>query len=467
MHSRHPVRASQPNGRTGPRAARRRSGPAFARFGPRPVWHRAFHHANLRLRSQGGIAVPGALASFRICDFTGQLAGAGATKWLASFGADVVRIEDPVRQGRWDILRGTPPFVDERRGIEFGGGFNNHNTDKRGITLNLRTQGGKDVLTRLVAVSDVVSENFAKGVMQKWGFGYEQLRAIKPDIIYVSNCGFGHVGPYSEFKSWGPIAQAVSGLTFTSGLPDRAPAGWGYSYMDHTGAYYMAMAIMLALLHRQRTGEGQWVDLACTDAALTLHGPAVLDWTVNGRPTRRPGQPNSNRNAWPPMAPHGIYPSAGNDDWVAIACRDDRDWQALGRVVAEAWCDRPSFGGLAGRLKAQDELDERLGRWTAVRGKFEAETALLAEGVPAAAVNKPEERIDGCPSTAAFGLWPRVRHTQMGDVRVDGQPVHFSKTDWRMKRGAPCLGEHTAEVLTEVLGMDAAEIAALREAGAI
>ena len=408
-----------------------------------------------------------ALASFRICDFTGQLAGAGATKWLASFGADVIRIEDPVRQGRWDILRGTPPFVDERRGIEFGGGFNNHNADKRGITLNLRTQGGKDVLARLVAESDVVSENFAKGVLEKWGFGYEQLRAIKPDIVYVSNCGFGHAGPYSEFKSWGPIAQAVSGLTFTSGLPGRAPAGWGYSYMDHTGAYYMAMAIMLALLHRQRTGEGQWVDLACTDAALTLHGPALLDWTVNGRPMRRPCQPNSNRSMWPPMAPHGIYPSAGDDDWVAIACRDDRDWQALREVVAEAWCDDPSLESLAGRLAAQDELDEQLRGWTAARGKFETEAALLAEGVPAAAVNKPEERIDKQPNTAAFGLWPHVRHTLMGDVRVDGQPVHFSRTDWRMERGAPCLGEHTEEVLTEVLGMDATEIAALREEGAI
>ena len=231
--------------------------------------------------------MPGALSSFRICDFTGQLAGAGATKWLSSFGAEVIRIEDPVRQGRWDILRGVPPFVDERRGIEMGGGFNNHNTDKLGITLNLRTERGKELLTRLIEVSDVVSENFAKGVLERWGFGYDRLREIKPDIIYVSNCGFGHEGPYSDFKSWGPIAQAVSGLTFASGLPGEEPAGWGYSYMDHTGAYYMAIAILLALLHRQRTGEGQWVDLACTDAAVTLNGPALLDWTVNGRPLRR------------------------------------------------------------------------------------------------------------------------------------------------------------------------------------
>ena len=159
----------------------------------------------------------------------------------------------------------------------------------------MRTARGKEMLTELIRQSDCVTENFAAGVLERWGFGYEALKAIKPDIIYVSNCGFGHVGPYSAFKTWGPIVQAVSGLTFASGLPDQPPAGWGYSYMDHTGGYYMAMAILLALLHRKKTGEGQWVDLACTEAALTLNGPALLDWTVNGRPE-------------PPRGPAGQQP---------------------------------------------------------------------------------------------------------------------------------------------------------------
>ena len=408
-----------------------------------------------------------ALGSFRICDFTGQLAGAGATKWLASFGADIVRIEDPVREGRWDILRGTPPFVDERRGVDMGGAFNNHNAGKHGITLNLRTEKGREILARLIAVSDVVSENFAKGVLERWGFGYERLKAIKPDIVYVSNCGFGHRGPYSDFKTWGPIVQAVSGLTFTNGLPEREPAGWGYSYMDHTGAYYMAMAILLALLHRQRTGEGQWVDLACTESALTLHGPALLDWTVNGRPTRRAGQPHSNRSQWPPMAPHGIYPCAGDDEWVAIACRQEADWQALCGVVDEDWCSGEAFASLSNRLTAQDELDQALGAWTGPRRKGDVEAALCAVGVPVAAVAKPAERIDDDPSTGDFGLWPTVRHAKMGDVRVDGQPVHFSKTDWRLEHGGPCLGEHTEETLARLLDMDADEVAALREGGVI
>ena len=409
----------------------------------------------------------GALSRFRICDFTGQLAGAGATKWLASFGAEVIRIEDPVRQGRWDILRGLDPFVDERRGVDMGGGFNNHNTDKLGITLNLRTEKGKQLLAELVKRSDVVSENFAAGVLESWGFGYEQLKALKSNIIYVSNCGFGHTGPYQEFKTWGPIVQAVSGLTFTSGLPGLPPAGWGYSYMDHTGGYYMAMAIMLALIHRERTGEGQWVDLACMDAALTLHGPALLDWTVNGRSLRTEAGPNSNRNEWPAMAPHGIYRCAGDDEWVAIACRDDTDWRRLGAAIDQRWCTDPAFADAAGRLASEERLDELVGEWTRGRGKFDVERALRDAGVPVAAVLRPQERIDLDGSTASFGLWPTVTHTKMGRVRVDGQPVHFSGTDWRIEHGAPCLGEHTEEVLTTLLGLSRDDVAALRTEGVI
>ena len=406
-----------------------------------------------------------ALSRYRICDFTGQLAGAGATRWLAAFGADVIRIEDPVRQGSWDILRSMPPYVDERRGVDFGGGFNNHNVGKRGIALNLRTPKGKELLAEIVKRSDVVSENFAAGVMERLGFGYERLRELRPDVIYVSNCGFGHTGPYRSFKTWGPIVQALCGLTFSSGLPDQPPAGWGYSYMDHTGGFVMAIAILMALVHRERTGEGQWVDLSCTEAGLTLTGPAILDYTVNGRPSRRPGQPHSNRSEWPPMAPHGIYPALGEDAWIAIACRDERDWRAFASVVDEPWTADPRFAGLAGRLAHQDELDRAVSAWTRARERFATAAALQAEGVPAAAVQRPGERIDEDPNTRGWDLWPTVTHSKMGRVRVDGMPVHFSKTDWKIERGGPCVGEHTDEVLREILGLGDAELARLRAEG--
>jgi benzylsuccinate CoA-transferase BbsF subunit len=409
----------------------------------------------------------GALSKYRICDFTGQLAGAGATKWLAAFGAEVIRIEDPVRQGRWDILRGNEPFVDERRGIDMGGAFNNHNTDKYGITLNLRTGRAREILTEIVRQSDVVAENFAAGVLESWGFGYDTLERIRPGIIYVSNCGFGHEGPYSRFKTWGPIVQAISGLTFRSALPGQPPAGWGYSYMDHTGGYYMAMAIMLALIHRERTGEGQWVDLACTEPALTLNGAALLDWSVNGRPTRREPEQNSNRSPYLPMAPHGIYPCAGDDEWLAIAVRSDAEWLAFARVVGEPWCADAAWKTMDARYADQDRLDAAVTGWTRAQDKFAAAAALQAAGIPASAVQRPDERVDRDPSTAGFGLWPTVRHTKIGDVRVDGLPVHLSETDWQMTRGAPCLGEHNEEILGRLCGLSPSEVAQLHSEGVL
>src|SRR5262249_23678062 len=167
----------------------------------------------------------GALSRIRICDLSGQLAGAGATRLLAAFGAQVIRIEDPVTRGLWDIVRELPPRIAGDRTPEGGSGFNNHNVEKLGVTIDLRTERGKDLLRRLVRASAAVTETFAAGVMDRLGFGYDALQALKPDIVYVSNSGFGATGPYRSYKSWGPIAQAMSGLTWSSGLPDREPAG--------------------------------------------------------------------------------------------------------------------------------------------------------------------------------------------------------------------------------------------------
>ena len=399
-----------------------------------------------------------ALGHLRICDFTGQLAGAGATRWLAAFGAQVIRIEDPTNDGKWDILRGSEPYVDERRGIDFGGGFQNHNVEKLGIKLNLRTERGKQLLRELVRMSDVVTENYAAGVLDRWGFGYDQLKALREDIIYVSNCGFGHVGPYASFRTWGPIVQACCGLTFSSGLPDMESAGWGFSFMDHHGGNFMAVAILAALVHRQRTGEGQWVDMSCTEAGASMLGPAVLDYTVNGRPLRRPGMPNSNRSQFPRMAPHGIYPCAGEDNWVAIAVRNDDDWVALRTVMA--FDDRDRFAD-------QDALDAEIAAWTHTRDKFAVSDELQSFAVPAAPVQKPPERIDHDANTAAWGLWPSVRHRAMGEVRVDGVPAHLSETDWHIEHGAPCLGQHNDDVYGGLLGLSATEIDALRADGVI
>lgn len=406
---------------------------------------------------------PRPLAGVRICDLSGQLAGAGGTRTLAAFGAEVIRVEDPVRRGTWDILRGVPPFVDKRRGIELGGAFNNHNVGKLGVTINTRTERGRELLRRLISVSDVVAENFSAEVLEKWGLDYARMCELRPEIIYVSNCGFGHRGPYRTFRTWGPIVQAVCGLTWSVGLADAPSAGFGYSYMDHHGANFMAFAILAALHHRDRTGEGQWIDMSTVEAGTSLAGPGILDATVNGRPLRRPGAPDSNRH--PEMAPHGIYPADGDDQWVAVACRDDDDWAALAGLVDEPWTSADAWSTSAGRRAAVDELDRLVSAWTRRSDKFDLQRRLLAAGVPAAAVQLPAERIDGDPSTAAWGLWPESRHPEIGTVRVDGLPVHLSATDWCIDAGAPLLGQHNHHVFRDLLGLGHDEIRELEEAG--
>jgi crotonobetainyl-CoA:carnitine CoA-transferase CaiB-like acyl-CoA transferase len=398
---------------------------------------------------------------------SGQLAGAGATKILAAFGAQVIRVEDPVTQGRWDALRGVGPFVDERRGVDLGCGFNNHNVGKLGVTINLRSEPGRELLRDLVAVSDVVCENFAAGVLAARGFGYDELRSIRHDVIYVSNSGFGHTGPYRSFKTWGPIVQAVSGLTFTAGLPDAEPAGWGFSYMDHGAAYYMTIAVLAALHHRESTGEGQWVDLASTPAGLAMLGTEVLDWTINGRSSRRPGQPAGNRADFSEMAPHGIYPAAGDDRWVAIACRDDEDWSAFASEVAEPWADDDRFSTLAGRLAALDELDACIGNFTRQRPAVSLARTLVTAGVPASVVKSPPERIDEDPDLDDWGLFPEVTHPEIGTVRVEGLPVHMTASDWAITQPGPCLGQHNEQVFCGLLGRSAEDLTRLREDGAI
>lgn len=410
---------------------------------------------------------PGPLDGYRICDLSGQLAGAGATRLLAAFGADVIRVEDPVRQGRWDLLRGRPPFVDNLPGINRGGAFNSHNVGKRGITINLRAPEGKDLLRSLIAVSDVVTENFSAGVMDKLGFGFDALEQIRPGIIYVSNSGFGHTGPYSQYRSWGPVVQAVTGLTAELGRGGLEPAGWGYSLMDHIGANVMAVAILAALAERETTGKGQAIDLACTEGALPFLGPILMDVSAHGRERRRDDQTDPNGSEFTGQSPHGVFATAGDDRWIAVACRDDDDWRRLALVVDEPWALEERWEAAEQRLAAQRELEALLAAWLADADGAETASTLRRAGVPASVVARPEERIDLDPFSEEFGLWPVVDHTEIGSIRVDGIPFHLSESDWQIERGAPCLGEHNDEVLRDVLGLDESAISELRGKGVI
>jgi len=406
----------------------------------------------------------GALDGIRILDLGWAMAGPQATRILADFGAEVIKVESRARPDMGRTIFG--PHVGER-GIDNSGYFNNFNRNKLGVALNMAKPEGRAIFGRLVAISDGVLENFSSGVMRGWGFDYDELRQIRPDIVYVSMAGLGHSGPYEHYQTFGPTVQALSGLTHMSGFPDLPPAGWGYSYMDHTGGYYGAIAMLQALFHRRRTGEGQHVDLSQVEAAITLTGTAVPDYAVNGRPSRREG----NGSAWPAMAPHGVYrcapepdDPAGDDDWLAIAAETDEQWQELARALGHPeWAGDSRFSTLDARLQHEDELDALIAVWTRGRTAKEAQRALQAAGVPAGRVQRSRELYDDDPQLAHRGTFPEVEHPVVGRHRIDGMPAVLSRTPAEFRRGGPTLGADNGYVFGGLLGMSDEEIARLAE----
>lgn len=403
------------------------------------------------------------LQGIRVCDLTWIIAGPTATRVLADFGADVIRVEhgqavDAIRLGR--------PIVGETPTLNNSGFFNYINRNKRSILLNVRHPDGYGLLRQLIAVSDVVVENFSSGVMESWGLGYDDLREIREDIIYCSVSGFGHSGRDREYTTWGPTAQALSGLTMMSGLPGIQPAGWGYSYMDHTAGYYAASAIMMALYHRKLTGEGQQIDMAQVEAGIVLTGPAFLDAMVNGRSWRREGLPPGNRAWQPEVAPHNTYPCAGEDRWLALAVMNDAEWQALVRAMDEPdWATDKCFATNAGRLEHQDELDTHIADWTRPQEDYALMTLLQAAGVRAGVVQKASDRFERDPQLASRGWWHHLPHAELGDCEYDGVVPRLSEAPGELRTASPLLGEHTHEVMREILGLDDDAIASNEAAG--
>ena len=283
---------------------------------------------------------PFALQNIRIFDFSWFLASAGGTRFLAALGAECIKVEwksnpdtrlsvmAPVggRAAREAATAPLPGVSDS----DLGGHFNNKNPGKRGISLNIRHPQGLQIAKQLVAISDVVAEGFSPGVLDRVGLGYDVLKSIKPNIIYAQQSGMGSRGTYGRLRTLGPVAAAFAGTSEMSGLPEPAmPAGWGYSYLDWFGAYSFALSILTGLYHRERTGEGQWIDSSQCEAGIFLTATTVLDYFANGREWNRLG----NRSPYKPAAPHGAYRCAGEDRWIAIACFDDDEWAALVTVA--------------------------------------------------------------------------------------------------------------------------------------
>ena len=396
-----------------------------------------------------------ALAGVRILDFTWVVAGPVATRILADQGAEVIKIE------RGD--EGTMSVLGPRR-IGLQGELHRN---KRSAAINMTKPRGVELARRLAATSDLVMDNFSARVMRMWGMDYASLAKIKPDIISISMSGLGHTGPRSNYVSYGPTLQALAGFTHMMADARGEPVGYGYSYADMAGGYSGALAALIALWHRKRTGHGQFVDLSQFEALASLAGPALLDIAVNDRAQEAPRW----RSQEAPAAPHGIYrcrPRGGDDDrWIMIAVRSRAEWERFVRAIGNPkWAAEPKFRTLYLRMRNHAELDAWVARWAATQDA-EAAMALLQSADVAAGVALNGADLASDPHLAERGFFAPVKLPNDSSTRVTGVPMRLSATPGSIRTVAPEVGEDNDYILGELLGLGRAERAELIAEGVV
>ncbi len=399
------------------------------------------------------------LAGLRVADFTWVWAGPFCTLQLAHLGAEVIRVETSTRIC---VTRMLPPWPrDATPGPNTSGYFNQYNQGKKSLALDLKRDEAIEIAKRLVAASDIVVENFAAGVMDRMGLGYEVLRAIRPDVIMIALSGYGATGPDHDKVSYGPAQVPLSGMSSVTGYRGHPPMHVGVSYGDPTGGLFGAVAVLAALMHRARTGEGQYIDLSQWETSIAVLPEAVLDWTMNDR------QPPRDGNRDPHMAPHGVFRAAGDDRWLALAIEDDAAWGRLAALMGQpALAADPRFATLVARKRHEDELEALVTAWSETLPPEEAQARLQAAGIAAFMVARNRDVADD-EHLRARGLFVELPHPEVGTRLHVGVPWRMSASDCRVRAAAPCLGADTDQVLRDVCGYDAETIARLRSGGVL
>jgi len=427
---------------------------------------------------------PFALSDVRVIDLSWMLASAGAGRYLAAMGAEVIKVEHESRLdgmrvadvalcpigGREEREKATGPIpMPEVISYNRTGFFMEINSGKLGLSLNLKSPEGRKALEDLIRDADMIVEGYSPGTMIRLGLGYEKLKELNPSIIYVQQSGMGEVGTYGRMRSYGPTAQAISGISDMSGLPEPfPPAGIGYSYLDWFGAYNMAQAMMAALYRRSVTGEGCHIDAAQAGIGVYLTGTTILDHSVNGRRWSRYG----NRSPYKPAAPHGAFQTQGEDRWIAIAAFTQEQWLALVDVLGiQAVASDERFASLEKRLANQDALEALIAESTRKWDGHKLMNALQARKVPAGVVQSAQERIEEDPQLAHLGWLTELNQSEIGRWPTRGLPVHLSETPahigGRLNRAGPNYGEDNDYVLRDILKLSPDAIAQMREAGAL
>jgi crotonobetainyl-CoA:carnitine CoA-transferase CaiB-like acyl-CoA transferase len=396
-----------------------------------------------------------ALEGVRILDFTWVVAGPVATRILADQGAEVIKIE----RGDENTMSVLGP---RRTGLQ-----GELHRNKRSAAINMTKPRGLELARRLAAMSDLVMDNFSARVMRMWGMDYASLAKIKPDIISISMSGLGHTGPRCNYVSYGPTLHGLAGFTRMMADSRGEPVGYGYSYADMAGGYSGALAALIALWYRKRTGRGQFVDLSQFEALASLAGPALLDISVNGRTQEPPGW----RSQEAPAAPHGAYrgrPRGDDDDrWIVIAVRTQAEWERFSRAIGNPpWVTDPKFRTLYLRMRNREELDAHVARWAATVDTDAAMTLLQRAGVAAGvALNGADLAAD--PHLAERGFFAPVKLPDNSSTRLTGVPMRLSATPGSVRTVAPEVGEDNDYILGELLGLGRAERAELVAEGAV
>ena len=395
----------------------------------------------------------------RIADFAWVGVGPNATMQMAFHGAEVIRIESSLKP---DTFRSGGPRPAGDRSLDGSAYFAKFNRGKQGMALNLQHPRAVEVAKRLVAVSDIVTESFAPGFLNRIGLGWNDLRAAKPDLIMASMSMEGQTGPHAAFRGFGLTLQATAGVTALTGWPDRQPVGTGVAYTDWIATHVAIIALLAALDYRRRTGEGQYIDVSQLEASSLVLDATLIDALNTGRVQ----PPLGNRDLQ--YAPHGVFLCAGDDRWCAIAATSDEQWRALANVISDdgSLAADERYASAAQRLAAQDELEPLIAAWTCSRSVDEVEQTLQSVGVPAHRVAAMRDVQDD-PQLAHREHWQRSEHPVIGDVGYETPAWRFSDTPPPQPSHAPLLGQDNEYVYRELLGYSEEEFTELLIEGVV
>jgi len=394
----------------------------------------------------------------KVADFSWVGVGPQIARELAEHGATVVRIESHRHP---DPLRTAFPMKDFQSGIDrsaFGAAYN---TNKYGLSVDLNTPKGREVGWRLCMWADIVTDGMVPGTMAKWGLDYESVSKAKPDVVYYSTCQMGQKGPLAQFGGYGAFGTAYGGYCHLLGWPDGSPLPLYNNYSDFIAPWYCCTTLILALLYRNKTGKGMYLDQSQVEAGIQFLGPFILDYTVNGRIASRMG------NRDPNMAPHGIYPCQGENRFVAVAVSNDEEWRGFCKVIGNpAWTQDERFSTFLGRKQNEDELDRLVTEWTKEHAAEQIMEMMQQAGVPAGLVQTAEDLFND-PQLKHREHFRFLEHRVIGLMAYNSPAYRLSKTPNHIWKAGPCLGEDNEYVYKELLGYTDDEIADMLIEGVI